>query len=354
MSTISEKLVQLGNIKSDIKTAIINKGGSATDDFTTYAELITNLPSGGETEELTINQNGTYEAPEGKAYSKVTAACPLGTGDMFGFDTIGYTADTGTILEDVAHSKTLYDAWNPARTSAYKLYENDTKLVYAPFIDTKNVTDMYHMFSYCPHLTTVPLLDTHNVTDMNYMFYYCSNLTTVPQLDTSSVTNMGSMLYNCSKLTTIPLLDTSNVTDMHSMFYNCSSLTTIPLLDTSNVTNVSSMFSGCSKLTTIPLLDTSSVTNVSSMFGYCSSLTDLGGLKDIGKAFTGSSSSSHNFSLSNSSKLTHDALMNVINNLYDMTTTTVTDAKLTLSSTPKGLLTDDEKAIVTTKGWTLA
>lgn len=44
---ISDKLTQLNNIKSDIKAAIIAKGGTATDDFTTYATAISNLPSGG-------------------------------------------------------------------------------------------------------------------------------------------------------------------------------------------------------------------------------------------------------------------------------------------------------------------
>lgn len=44
---ISDKLTTLNGIKSDIKTAINGKGGSVGDDFTTYATAITNLPSGG-------------------------------------------------------------------------------------------------------------------------------------------------------------------------------------------------------------------------------------------------------------------------------------------------------------------
>lgn len=44
--TIADKLTQLNTIKQDIKTAINNKGGSVDNNFTTYANAITNLPSG--------------------------------------------------------------------------------------------------------------------------------------------------------------------------------------------------------------------------------------------------------------------------------------------------------------------
>lgn len=49
---ISDKLTTLNGIKSDIKAAIIAKGGTATDDFTTYATAISNLPSGGGSDDL--------------------------------------------------------------------------------------------------------------------------------------------------------------------------------------------------------------------------------------------------------------------------------------------------------------
>ena len=47
MATIAENIQTLRSIKSDIKNAIIQKGGSVTDAFGTYAQAITNLPSGG-------------------------------------------------------------------------------------------------------------------------------------------------------------------------------------------------------------------------------------------------------------------------------------------------------------------
>lgn len=47
MTTIAENIQTLRSIKSDIKNAIIQKGGVVTDAFGTYAQAITNLPSGG-------------------------------------------------------------------------------------------------------------------------------------------------------------------------------------------------------------------------------------------------------------------------------------------------------------------
>lgn len=44
--TIANQLIQLSDIKQNIKTAINNKGGSVGNDFNAYANAITNLPSG--------------------------------------------------------------------------------------------------------------------------------------------------------------------------------------------------------------------------------------------------------------------------------------------------------------------
>ena len=66
MATIAENIQTLRSIKSDIKNAIIQKGGSVTDAFGTYAQAITNLPSGGgggtEIEDAFVTRtlSGTY------------------------------------------------------------------------------------------------------------------------------------------------------------------------------------------------------------------------------------------------------------------------------------------------------
>ena len=156
---------------------------------------------------------------------------------------------------------------------------------------------------------------------------------------------MSSMFQDCESLVTIPQLDTSNVTNMGSMFDSCTSLTTIPQLDTSKVTNMSYMFESCTSLTSIPRLDATSLTSASKMFGYSwdslNQFTTFGGLNGL----------KIDLDLSPCEALTHDSLMNVINEAADVTSSPKT---LTLGSTNLAKLTDNEKAIATNKGWTLA
>ena len=181
--------------------------------------------------------------------------------------------------------------------------------------------------------------DTSNVTTMSSMFEECSNLTTVPQLNTSNVKDMIGMFRFCSKLTSIPELDTSNVTSMKYMFQSCFKLTNAPQLNTSNVKDMSYMFQNCSKLITIPQLDVSNVTNMNNMFGGCSSLKSI--------LMTGMKIS---FNISASTQFDESDLVTILNNLATVTSTKT----LTMGSTNLAKLTDDEKAIATNKGWTLA
>ena len=204
--------------------------------------------------------------------------------------------------------------------------------------DTENVVNMQNMFESCRQLTTIPLLDTSKVTNMYEMFYKCHNLTTIPQLNTSNVTNMHEMFSSCENLTTVPLLNTSNVTDMGAMFILCN-LTTIPQLDTSKVTNMSYMFNYCTSLTTVPALDVSNVTDMTSMFKGCTNLKSIL-MTNIGA----------DLDISASTRFEREDLLVILNNLKTVTSTKV----LTIGATNLAKLTEEDKAIATNKGWTLA
>lgn len=132
------------------------------------------------------------------------------------------------------------------------------------------------------------------------------------------------------------------------MFYECYNLQTIPLLNTQNVANMSYMFNGCYTLKTIPLLNTSNVTSMQQMFYECRTL------KDLGKAYTTTAAanySQYKLELNQCNGLTHDSLMNVINNLYDIKSKGCNIQTLYLGSTNKGKLKAAEIAIATNKGW---
>lgn len=133
--------------------------------------------------------------------------------------------------------------------------------------------------------------------------------------DTANVANMGYMFYQCANLTSINRLDTSKVTDMTFMFYECRRLTSIPQFDASNVTNTNYMLSDCISLTSI------------GMYGFTRSI-DISG-----------------------TALQHDALVAFLNQAG---TAYNSSQKITMGTAKLALLSDEEKAIATNKGWTLA
>lgn len=180
-------------------------------------------------------------------------------------------------------------------------------------------------------------------TKSTYYLFYNYKGTSVDGLisysDTASVTNASYMFNACSNLTSIPEIDTSNVTNMSYMFKECTSLTSIPKLNTSNVTNMNYMFHSCKKLTVIPELDVSRVLSFSGIFDFCSSLASIGMygfIRSIDIIYT---------------VLEHDALVAFLNQAgiaYD------NHQIIKMGSTKLALLSDEEKAIATNKGWTLA
>ena len=228
------------------------------------------------------------------------------------------------------------------------------KLAYSTFskvpsyYDFSNVTDMSYMFANCNKLSKVPLLDTSKVTNMSHMFRGCSFLFTIPQFDTGNVTDMNSMFSQCSRITNIPLLDTSNVTVMNDMFSDCDDLTTIPQLDTSNVEKVGGMFGYSRNLQSIPLLDFGKVDYMRYFFGIYNiyTLTHLGGFKDLKISVTSEF-------LEKAPNLTTESLMNVINNVYDLTANGLANQKLIFGQTNLDKLTAEQIAVATAKGWTL-
>ena len=160
------------------------------------------------------------------------------------------------------------------------------------------------------------------------------------QFDSTSTTELfNSAWQNCSSLTEFPMLDLSKGTNFESTWENCSKLTSFPALNLSNGTVFSRAWYNCKALTELPILDLSSGTDFSRAWNICSSLTTLGGFGAI----------KENFSLSDSPNLTVESLMNVITQAA-----TVTGKTMTLGSTNLAKLSDEQKAVATSKGWTLA
>lgn len=156
----------------------------------------------------------------------------------------------------------------------------------------------------------------------------------------------------------LPALNVTGTTSCLEMFHYCKNLIEIPFIDTSNAKNVNQMFASCENLLSIPKLDFSSVSFTGETPLYsCTKLKNLGGFENLGMSYdttNAANSFGNRFVLSDSSNLTHESLINVINNLYDIATKGCNAQQLVLGSRNLAKLTSEEIAIATNKGWTVS
>ena len=327
-----------------------------------------------------INQNGDYDVREKATVvvnvpEKVLGSKTITENGVYnpindGLDGYNYVnvATSGVNINDYYYTKDTYYGGirkyikeipmlnTETLDTMYEFFAGCTNLTNIPNINTSKVTNMRMIFSGCTKIKTIPILNTEKVTNMQGMFTECTSLIEIPELDTNNVTDMSSMFSYCKNLKTIPTMNTNKVTTMSMMFYN-SGITTIPELNTSKVTSVYNMFYSCSDLITIPKLNFENVNNVSGILSGASNVVNIGGFENLGKAYlTDKSANYTNYGLvlTNCSKLTHDSLMNIINNLYDIKTKGCKEQRLQLGPTNLAKLTDEEKQIAIDKGWNVS
>lgn len=435
MST-ADKLNALVQTKADIKQALIDKGQNPSDVFSSYADDIRAIETGG---------------------------------GVFDFASIGYTGNEEPIKSGLLYAKQIKDNWTNTN-DCRSLFNSDKNLYIFPDIDLSNVgalnfmfadsnlimipafkfkdgADLTGMFSNCYSLITTPQIDYSNVTSLSILFERCSNLQNVGTIDCSNATKTDAMFNNCYNLTYNPCINTNKVTYIYKMFYNCINLNDpdfsnfntqnvtnmrelfccdshlnskvkkidISNFDTSNTTDMQSMFKyqkaletvvlpenfgsackifrymfgNCKKLRSIGFINSVSATDMSCMFEYLDEIRRIEGIsvksmtkmgaydifgysgdcptlryfvcKDIG---TQSSVTSVQFT---SSKLPNwgvvdeeqpDAKQSVIDSLitysYDRAAAGYSTCTVNLSNNTKALLTEDEIAQITAKGYTIA
>ena len=195
---------------------------------------------------------------------------------------------------------------------------------------------------------TLVVADVTTETNMSYFFTYCNSLTslTLPEGFGQAATNLRGCFMSCKSLTSLTLPEgfgqaAKIIDDFVSL---CTSLTSLTLLEGFGqaAERMYNTFAYCKSLTSLTLPEgfgQNSTLNLN-CFVNCTSLTTI----------TGNPNFKVSLDLSNSTKLTHDSLMVVINGLQTVTT----KQTLTLGSTNLAKLTDDEKKVATDKGWTLA
>ena len=338
-----------------------------------------------QSKEVTIKKNGTTSIVPDSGYdglSKVDVTVQVATGgsdkpqifngfaftggDIAQVDFSQYdwslVYDTSYFFQGCTHStgdwSNFLENFNGEILSGYYMFQNFSGTSFPNIDRTLYLVD--GMFNGCKNLTTIPQLDTSNVTSMSVMFGGCTSLTTAPQLDTSNVVDMSYMFQSCSKLTTIPQLDTSNVTSMTNMFKECPQLIELPDFNCVKVASFGGPYSiyswlySSSRIQKIGIVDCDSVTNIGYFFGGSTQtyLTDFGGCRNLGKASSVSNTNSSYF-MNYAPNLTYESVMNVINGLYDRATAGLSVLTLKLHANHLAMLSADDIAIATNKGWTI-
>lgn len=365
---IENKLDYLLETKKQIKNSIIEKGIEVleTDTFRSYADKIEKIKSGPKTDKWQA-ESDWYDIEEilnndtTECYAKAIALLrsDIETGLMYnqirgaehyninGEICIDADPDEIIVIKDYLkqiEGKPSKKGYN-TKYIIYYIDRPQTKIM----IPNSSIYTIFKGFDYTSQqafnekvfLEAIKFIDSkHTGTSMSETFANSDSLQSITGLNTKHITNMSYMFNNCTLLQEIEGLDTTNVTNMKGMFNRCILLKTIPNLETSKVTDMSYMFNECSSLTTISKLNMNKVNSLYNMFYKCYILLNINNISNIYR----------DINMSSCFYLLHETLIRILNALM-FTTTTKT---LQLGTNNLVKLTDEEKAIAISKGWTLA
>ena len=345
------RIDNLNNFLTDVAAAIKNKKGDQSlikaKDFDTEIE---NIPTGGGKDINLYINNGTIEPQPN----------PL-------------TMNTSSNIAKRIKTLPELDLTNLDKSDAlHYIFYGLSGLTKTPELKIKSgATEMNldSMFSGCRSLTNIEtiknILNGKNISQLSETLYSCESLTDFSFITKENTINNKTLYYTfdgCKQLKEAPDMTTTNVQTMRNCFHNCSKLKTIPEYDTSNCTDFGNMFNGATILASLPLLDLSSAKNVASMFyGEKIKLTDLKGFKNLGAAYTVKQTNYSDYTLDLHScvNLTHDSIINIINNLSNLNTVygeekTTSTQQLILGIENLRKLSSAEIQTATDKGWTVS
>lgn len=242
---------------------------------------------------------------------------------------IGYDAEPSFIEEGFAYAKEIKENWDESTPN----FKGDLNLMFFPNVPFTTKRSAEGLFSGCTRLVRVDNLPFDLFTDTTNTF------------------------SDCVALCKLPLLNMINNTKLWYTFLNCYSLKELHITNSSKITYYSNAFNGAKRLTYINEIDMSSASTSTAIFRQCENLVFCL-IKNLGKStlatypFDGAT----NWGVATTD--IPDARQSLIDSLitysYDRAANGLPTATIQLSATTKGLLTEEEIAQITAKGYTIA
>lgn len=223
--------------------------------------------------------------------------------------------------------------------------------------------DVYDaMFAVCTNLTddsfgSLAAWDTSKMKRIS-LFKGCPKITETKGMedwDVSSVTSLSNFATKCGlKKVSLTKWNTANVNTVNGLFTNNAALTDVDLSgwDVRNVTNVKGILSNCGSLKNVNLLgwNLCKVKDMQSIFSWNRNIETL----KLGAEFF-SSPFATTVDFSRLEKWTNDSVhLSLVDNLFDRRANGLPDFTLALHANTKAVLSEDDIATITAKGYIIA
>lgn len=267
----------------------------------------------------------------------------------------GFTNHNEIVEVSLESNSSLYTLAQYAFQNCMSLKKIDLSNVASSTI--RFITGAFHN---CQALEEIIFNDETQITESSEScFYNCYALTNecaneiLARFYSTIISSCGTYFYNCTSLTNIKIPEgVTSIQGSANMFYGCTNLEEFTFPSTlQKFYNCNLFFGSCSSLKKVifkSVIDSSSaavsVSGGYNMFAACTALETI----EIPEEWNVSLYIS-NGSTSFSNVITHDCMVNIFNDLA-----TVDSGTITLGETNLARLSDEEKAIATDKGWTLA
>lgn len=341
-TTIRQSVEDINEASKNISAMVADIGSMASDMTAGKKRVIDALASRG------------YELPADVSYNEMADVIEHMTWGEGILAKIGYEGeeDYELLSQEIERSyrtKQLYesgeiDSLYDCGLFAPKVKVRDGNADYL-FCDKTNTNNKNSNLLYVPKL--------EGVKSAECMFKNCASLKELPSLDYSTFEDARSIFSGCTSLQSVDELNLNNAVKLDRAFEKCETLNSINGIILSDFVSAEWMFNYCQQLESIVNVDVGGVYAAEYFFWQCTSLTTIK-LENIGKSYHMWDFGACKLLGTTDEESRQSVIYTLLTHSYDRAANGLSAGKITLHANTKARLTDEEKAAITAKGFTIA